>query len=75
MIDLAGWAIADKQKQQHSLSGILAPGNTMMVPLPPSVQLGNKYGIITLLNHQGLKVDGVSYTEEQVRSEGWTVVF
>jgi uncharacterized protein YukJ len=75
MIDLAGWAIADKQKQQHPLSGILAPGNTMMVPLPPSVQLGNKGGIITLLNHQGLKVDGLSYTEEQVRSEGWTVVF
>jgi hypothetical protein len=32
-------------------------------------------GIITLLNDQGLKVDGVSYTEQQADTEGWTIVF
>jgi uncharacterized protein YukJ len=74
-IDLTGWAIADKQKRRHLLTGLLAPGGTMLVALPQSVQLGNKGGIITLLNHQDLKVDGVSYTEAQVKSEGWTVVF
>jgi len=74
-IDLTGWAIADKQKQRHRLTGTLAAGKTMMVALPQNVQLGNKGGIITLLNQQGLKVHGVSYTKEHVQSEGWTVVF
>jgi uncharacterized protein YukJ len=74
-IDLTGWAIADKQKKRHPLTGTLGPGQTRMVALPESVQLGNKGGIITLLNEQGLKVHGVSYTEEQVQSEGWSVVF
>ena len=38
-------------------------------------QLGNKGGIITLLDPDGLKVDGVSYTRDQVRRQGWTRVF
>jgi hypothetical protein len=74
-IDLNGWQIADRLKNKHSLSGSLAAGATLVVPLPPKVQLGNKGGIITLLNDQGLKVDGVSYTEQQARREGWTIVF
>jgi hypothetical protein len=39
------------------------------------VQLGNKGGTITLLDNKGLKVDGVAYTEEQAKKEGWTLVF
>jgi uncharacterized protein YukJ len=74
-IDLNGWQIADRLKNKHSLSGSLAAGATLVVPLLPKVQLGNKGGIITLLNDQGLKVDGVSYTEQQARREGWTIVF
>jgi hypothetical protein len=27
------------------------------------------------LNQQDLKVDGVSYTKEQAKREGWTLVF
>jgi hypothetical protein len=45
-----------------------------VIPLPPTVLLGNKGGIITLLDNRGLKVDGVSYTAADAR-EGWTVVF
>jgi len=37
-------------------------------------QLGNNGGIITLLNPNGIKYHGVSYTKEQARS-GWTVLF
>jgi uncharacterized protein YukJ len=73
-INLQGWQIADKLKNKHGLSGTLNPGTTLLIALPPTVQLGNKGGIITLLN-KGLKVDGVSYTEEQAKKEGWTVVF
>jgi hypothetical protein len=62
-------------KNKQSLSGTLAAGATVAVPLQPPVQLGNKGGIITLLDDQGLKVDGVSYTEQQAQLEGWTLIF
>lgn len=74
-IDLSGWAILDKMDHQHQLSGILSAGKTTTIVLPQTVQLGNKGGTITLLNSQGLKVDGVAYTQEQAQREGWTIVF
>jgi uncharacterized protein YukJ len=73
-IDLTGWQIADKLKNKVALTGTVAAGATKMIPLPPSVLLGNNGGIITLLDNRGLKVDGVSYTGADAR-EGWTVVF
>jgi uncharacterized protein YukJ len=74
-IDLKGWQIADKLKNKYGLSGKINAGATVVVSLPPSVQLGNSGGIITLLDSKGLKVDGVSYTGEQAKKEGWTLVF
>ncbi|MGF1641719.1 MAG: DUF2278 family protein [Rhodospirillales bacterium] len=74
-IGLAGWAIADRNKQKHGLSGTLAAGATLVVDLPEHVQLGNKGGIITLLDDRGLKIDGVAYTRDQASREGWTIVF
>jgi hypothetical protein len=74
-LNLQGWKIADRLKHTHTLSGIVAPGATLVVPLPHHVQLGNQGGLITLLNPQGLKVDGVSYTAPQAQREGWTIVF
>ena len=74
-LNLTGWQIADRLKNKHNLSGTLKAGSTLVIALPPTVQLGNKGGLITLLDNKGLKVDGVSYTEEQAQKEGWTVVF
>lgn len=74
-VDLAGWTLANKAKQKHLLSGILPPGEVLVVTLPQTVPLGNQGGIITLLNREGLKVDGVAYTKEQAQREGWTIVF
>jgi hypothetical protein len=39
------------------------------------VVLGNSGGAITLLDPNGLKVHGVSYTGEQAGTEGWTITF
>ena len=79
-INLANWQIADKLKHKHTLSGTIAAGATLAVALPPTLQLGNSGGLITLLDGGGLKVDGVSYTEQQAQreggrscSEGWPV--
>ncbi|MGF7035144.1 uncharacterized protein YukJ [Paenibacillus mucilaginosus] len=77
-VDLAGWSLANRNKQKHPLGGVLAPGQFLTVPLDraPGGQefLRNKGDIITLLDPDGLKVHGVSYTQGQVR-EGWTLLF
>jgi len=76
IVDLSGWFIADKNKNRSVISNILLnPGATGVVKLDGlGAQLGNNGGIITLLNPNGIKYHGVSYTKEQARS-GWTVLF
>ena len=51
------------------------PGAALSCRSQPPVQLGNKGGMITLLDADGLKVDGVAYTGRQAAREGWTIVF
>lgn len=75
-IELGGWALADQAKRRHVFGpGTLEPGVTLVVPLMNTVQLGNRGGIITLLDDRGLKVHGVAYTKEQAWLEGATVTF
>jgi uncharacterized protein YukJ len=74
-IDLAGWKIADQQKRKSPIAGSIAASSALTVRLSAPTQLGNSGGIITLLDRDGLKVDGVSYTNEQARREGWLLVF
>jgi len=74
-IYLKGWAITDKLKNKHILSGTIPAAGTLVVPVLPPAQLSNKGGIITLLDPNGLKVDGVSYTLEQAKREGWVIAF
>ncbi|OXM69798.1 DUF2278 family protein [Amycolatopsis vastitatis] len=74
--DLTGWRLADRAKNTCAVPATrLAAGATVVVPLTDGVQLGNNGGAITLLDPQGLKVHGVSYTAEQSHDEGWTLVF
>lgn len=74
-IPLDGWHLADKQKAKMPLSGTLELGVTLRIDIQPPVALSNKGGIITLLNQDGLKVHGVSYTKQQANQPGWTIVF
>jgi uncharacterized protein YukJ len=74
-ISLAGWQLADKQKAKMPLSGTIEPGAPLRIDIQPPVALSNKGGIITLLNQNGLKVHGVSYTRQQANQPGWTIVF
>jgi uncharacterized protein YukJ len=75
-IDLTGWQLADRLKHRCPIpAGTLGAGETLAVELPPTVQLGNDGGAVTLLDPAGLKVDGVAYTRDQARAEGWTLVF
>lgn len=74
-LSLDGWQLADKQKAKMPLSGTLDPGAVVKVDILPPVALSNKGGIISVLNGDGLKVDGVAYTREQASKPGWTLVF
>lgn len=74
-VDLSGWKIADKQKNKMTLSGSIAAGATVVVTMAPPVALSNKGGIITLLDANGVKVHGVSYTKAQASQPGRTIPF
>jgi uncharacterized protein YukJ len=74
-IKLDGWSILDKQKNKMPLKGTIDAGAALLVTVAKPVELSNKGGIITLLNADGLKVDGVSYTKAQASNPGWTIVF
>jgi hypothetical protein len=75
-VDLTGWAILDREKRRLVLdAGPLAAGAAVRVPLGSPVALGNSGGLITLLDPDGLKVDGVAYTKAQAEREGWSLVF
>jgi uncharacterized protein YukJ len=74
-INLSGWQIADKQKKKDTLGNLTIPaGETLKVKLTgKGAQLSQKGGIITLLNKDGLKVDGVTYTQKDASVEGEVV--
>jgi uncharacterized protein YukJ len=75
---LDGWALADKNKRQKSLSGLRLARYataTVVVRENSQMQLSNDGGIITLLDAEGIKIHGVSYTKQDAAREGWLVLF
>jgi uncharacterized protein YukJ len=74
-VDLKGWSLADKQKNRMPLTGTIAKGGVLQVAVQPPMQLSNAGGIISLLDKQGIKVHGVSYTAGQAHKEGVTITF
>jgi len=74
-IDLAGWKLLDRDKHAMPLQGVLPAGDTLRVTLTPPVILPNKGGLITLLNAEGLRVDGVIYTKAQASLPGFSIKF
>lgn len=71
-ISLSGWKIADKQKKADVLGNLtVLAGDTLKVRLSgKGAQLSQKGGIISLLNKEGLKIDGVTYTARDATPEG-----
>jgi uncharacterized protein YukJ len=74
-VSLNEWKILDRDDHALVLDGHIGAGGTRPFRLPQEVQLGNKGGMITLLDNNGLKVHGVSYTKKQAQREGWTILF
>ena len=74
-VSLAGWALLDTQKKRLDLNGDVAAGATRTVTVADPFALSNQGGVITIVDENGLKVDGVSYTKDQAKHPGWTIVF
>jgi hypothetical protein len=74
-VDVNGWALLDTNRAPLALSGVMNPGETRIVSVERPFALSNKGGTISLVDEASRKVDGVSYTREQARHPGWTVVF
>ncbi|WP_414572694.1 DUF2278 family protein [Nostoc sp. CCY 9925] len=75
-LDLTNWKILDQQDKADTISGSIEPGEATVFRLSGSgAQLSNKGGTITLINSQGLKVDGVAYTKAAAKTEGKPIVF
>jgi uncharacterized protein YukJ len=74
-VSLQGWALLDTQKKRLPLSEVLRAGGTRTVRVQQPFALSNKGGVITLVDERGIKVHGVSYTRDQARHPGWTLVF
>jgi len=74
-IELAGWRLLDRDKNAMPLTGSIGAGETLRVTLKPPAVLPNKGGLITLVNAQGLRVDGVSYTKAQAGNPGYSIKF
>ncbi len=76
-VDLSAWSLVDKNKKRSTLAGVeIAPGDAHRVVLDgKGAQLGNKGGAISLLDANGNKVHGVSYSRKQAKRSGWSLVF
>lgn len=75
-VSLTGWSLADRLKARQPLPDLtVPPGEAVRLDVVPPVALGNSGGLITLLDPEGLKVDGVAYSRQEAGPDGWTIVF
>ncbi|MEW2051339.1 DUF2278 family protein [Streptomyces sp. NPDC005476] len=75
-VSLTDWQLADQGKRRLPLPDVnLQAGETLTIPSAGDFHLGDGGGAITLLNPDGLKVHGVSYTARQAEPKGETVTF
>lgn len=72
-IDLAGWSVASSRDNKVSLNANFATGATLEVPVPANF-FRKGGGIVTLLDGQGLKVDGATYPGTTGVRRGWIKV-
>jgi uncharacterized protein YukJ len=77
-VSMDGWNLADRNKRKKSLTGVRLPPYgtaTVRVRENSDMQLSNDGGIITLLDAEGIKIHGVSYTKADAAREGWLILF
>jgi len=74
-ISLNGWSIVDIEMNQMYLYGKIDPGMAKTLSIIGHLNLSNRGGLITLLDDEGTKVDGVAFSHSKLREPGWTITF
>jgi len=75
-IDLTGWNLTDNMKNKYELRGKISKGSFMTVALPDNtLSLPDSGGIISLIDNDNLKINGVSYTFLDFTQKGKTKTF
>jgi len=75
-ISLHGWSLLNKHDEAHRItSDIRLDRGEVRTVTMGQIPLSNQGGLITLLDENGNKVDGVSYTKEQVGKKGEVIIF
>ncbi|KAB8078636.1 hypothetical protein BDV29DRAFT_187771 [Aspergillus leporis] len=75
-VKLDGWSFRNKDGDTEELpDGASLPPKRRQSFQLQSCALSNKGGLITLLNAQGMKVDGVRYTAAMAKPEGHVISF
>jgi len=74
-INLEGWQIVDKLNKKDTIKNkIIKAGRTRQITLSgKGAQLSNKGGNITLVNADGIKIDGATYTASDASAQGWVI--
>jgi uncharacterized protein YukJ len=75
--NLSGWGVVDRAGQTEILRGVLLPpGSSVQVVLSGDfARLGNRGGVIRLVDPSGQQVHAVSYSREQAVVEGRFIRF
>ncbi|MGX5830887.1 DUF2278 family protein [Mesorhizobium sp. 43Arga] len=73
VVDLSKWSVATSKQDKVALDGGLAIGATLDVQVPASF-FRKGGGSLTLLDGQGLKVDGATYPASAGARRGWIKV-
>lgn len=74
-VALDGWVLRDRANGREPLSGTLDAGDARRVTLSNRLRLNNNGDTISLFDPDGTQVDLVSYTAEEAKKEGYTLVF
>ena len=75
-INVTDWVITDNRNINRILYGEIRPGEFLTIPLTEkAARLAKGGGIITLLDRDGVKIDGVSYTEKDCQKTDFTIIF
>ncbi len=76
VISIKGWSLLNSSDTAYTIADdiTLAPGEVKRLEMK-GVPLSNQGGLISLLDDQGIKVDGVSYTKPQTSKEGEVIIF
>jgi len=74
-LDVSGWHVQNRQRDTVTLNGLIPARRARRFPLPPSVPLSARGGLLTLIDHEAVEVDGVCYTRQETRAKRGSLTF